>query len=58
MKVIQSSDKMQIQTLKEEIKDYKNQLKVVTTFNGQINNIQEFAELLNTVINDYKPKKQ
>ena len=58
MKVIQSSDKMQIQTLKEEIRDYKNQLKVVTTFNGQINNIQEFAELLNTVINDYKPKKQ
>ena len=58
MKVIQSSDKMQIQTLKEEIKDYKNQLKVVTTFNGQINNIQEFAELLNTIINDYKPKKQ
>jgi hypothetical protein len=58
MKVIQNSDKMQIQTLKEEIKDYKNQLKVVTTFNGQINNIQEFAELLNTVINDYKPKKQ
>ena len=57
LKLINDSDYIQIKALKEVIKDSKNKLKLMKTFNGQLKDINEFVELFNTAMTNYKPKK-
>ena len=52
------SDKIQIQTLKEDIKLMKSKIKNLETFGGQIKDMNEFIYLLNQVLINCKPKKK
>ena len=52
------SDKIQIQTLKEDIKSMKSKIKNMETFGGQIKDMNEFIYLLNQVLINCKPKKK
>ena len=52
------SDKIQITTLKDDIRALKAQIKNLETFGGQIKDINEFVYLLNQILIDYKPKKK
>ena len=58
LKEINSSDKMQIKALKEEIKELKEKIKKIETFSGQLNNFNEFIQLLQSALLNYKPKKK
>ena len=58
LKEINSSDKMQIKALKEEIKELKEKIKKLETFSGQLNNFNEFIQLLQSALLNYKPKKK
>ena len=58
LKEINSSDKMQIKALKEEIKELKEKIKKIETFSGQLNNFNEFKQLLQSALLNYKPKKK
>ena len=55
---INESDKIQIKTLKEDIKIFKEKIKNLETFGGQIKDMNEFIFLLNQVLINYKPKKK
>ena len=55
---INESDKIQIQTLKEDIKNMKAKIKELETFGGQIKDMNEFVFLLNQILINYKPKKK
>ena len=50
------SDKLQIKTLKEEVKKYLAKIKYLETFGGQIKDINEFTSLLNQVLINCKLK--
>lgn len=52
------SDALQIKTLKEDIKILKNEVKNYETFGGQLKDYNEFINLLNVVLDNYKPKKK
>ena len=52
------SDKIQIKTLKDDIKALKAKIKDLETFGGQIKDINEFVYLLNQILIEYKPKKK
>ena len=52
------SDKIQIKTLKEDIKMMKAKIKSLETFGGQVKNMTEFIALLNQALLNYKPKKK
>ena len=52
------SDKVQIQALKDDIKEKKNQIKELQTFGGQVKDMIEFIFLLRQALLNYKPKKQ
>ena len=56
--LINESDKMQIETLKEDIKIFKEKIKNLETFGGQIKDMNEFIFLLNQMLINYKPKKK
>ena len=49
---------MQIKALKEEIKELKEKIKKLETFSGQLNNFNEFIQLLQSALLNYKPKKK
>ena len=55
---INESDKIQITTLKDDIKALKAKVKDLETFGGQIKDFNEFVYLLNQILIDYKPKKK
>ena len=52
------SDKIQIKTLKDTIKELKAKIKDLETFGGQIKDLNEFVYLLNQIFIGYKPKKK
>ena len=58
LKISNESDKMQIKTLKEDIKDCKKKIKLFESFNGQLKDIDEFITLFNNALENYKPKKK
>ena len=57
-KLENNSDKIQIKTLKEEIKMMNAKIKDLETFGGQMKNMTEFFSLLNQVLLNYKPKSK
>ena len=57
-KLINESDKMQIKTLKEDIKIMKAKIKNLETFGGQMKDLNEFISVLNQALLNYKPKKK
>ena len=57
-KLENNSDKIQIKTLKEEIKKMNAKIKDLETFGGQMKNMTEFFSLLNQVLLNYKPKSK
>ena len=56
--MINESDKMQIKTLKEDIKIMKAKIKNLETFGGQMKDLNEFISILNQALLNYKPKKK
>ena len=56
--MMNESDKIQIKTLKDDIKLMKAKIKNLETFGGQIKDVNEFIYLLNLALISYKPKKQ
>ena len=58
LKLMNDSDQIQIKTLKEDIKELSTKLKNIQTLNGQIKDFNEFINLLNQVLANYKPKKK
>ena len=56
--MINESDKMQIKTLKEEIKFMKAKIKNLETLGGQMKDLNEFISVLNQALLNYKPKKK
>ena len=57
-KLENDSDKMQIKTLKEDIKIMMARIKDLETFGGQMKNMTEFFSLLNQALLNYEPKKK
>ena len=57
-KITNESDKIQIKTLKEDIKIMKAKIKNLETFGGQMKDLNEFISLLNQALLNYKPKKK
>ena len=57
-KMTNESDKIQINTLKEDIKMMKAKIKDLETFGGQVKNMTEFISLLSKALLNYKPKKK
>ena len=57
-KMINESDKIQIKTLKEDIKIMKSKIKNLQTFGGQMKDLNEFISVLNQALLNYKPKKK
>ena len=56
--IINESHRIQIKTLKEEIKMMKDKIKDLETFGGKMKNIDEFFSLLNQALYNYIPKKK
>lgn len=56
--IINESHRIQIKTLKEEIKLMKDKIKDLETFGGKMKNIDEFFSLLNQALYNYMPKKK
>ena len=57
-KMTNESDKIQIKTLKEDIKMMKAKIKNLETFGGQVKNMTEFNSILNQALLNYNPKKK
>lgn len=58
LKLYHDSDVIQIKALKDDIKECQTKMNSMKTFNGQIKDLNEFVELFNTAMNNYKPKKK
>ena len=58
LKLYHDSDAIQIKALKDDIKECKTKMNAMKTFNGQLKDLNEFVELFNTAMNNYKPKKK
>ena len=58
LKILDDSDKNQIKALKEDIKTCQNKLQLMNTFNGQLKDFNEFINLFNIAMTNYKPKKK
>ena len=58
LKITNDSDQIQIKTLKADIKDLKSKMKNIQTFSGQLKDFNEFLNILNKAIENYKPKKK
>ena len=57
-KITNESDKIQIKTLKGDIKMMKQKIKDLETFGGQMKDMNEFISVLNQALANYKPKKK
>ena len=58
LKITNDSDQIQIKTLKADIKDLKSKMKNIQTFSGQLKDFNEFLNILNRAVENYKPKKK
>ena len=58
LKLTNDSDQIQIKTLKADIKELKEKLKNFQTFSGQLKDFNEFLDLINKIVENYKPKKK
>ena len=52
LKLYHDSDNLQIKALKDDIKECKNKIKLMKTFNGQLKDIKEFVDLFNIAMNN------
>ena len=58
LKITNDSDQIQIKTLKADIKELKAKMKNIQTFSGQLKDFNEFLNILNRAVENYKPKKK
>ena len=58
LKLTNDSDQIQIKALKADIKELKEKLKNFQTFSGQLKDFNEFLDLINKIVENYKPKKK
>ena len=58
LKVMNESDLIQIKVLKADIKEMKEKMKKMETFDVQLKNLDEFISLLKSALFDYRLKKK